>query len=1502
MKTNHVLIQHHLFANAAACLLAALALLSARATQAADIFWTDGTDSYTNAAAWGGTVPGGGDNAINNNGSNNIVLINAADPPWTVIDLIAGNADNTSGAYIQNGSTVNVGNPGGWFRFGVNPGSFGIYTLNAGTLNSIDQLHVAEQGVGVLNIYGGTLTKSGGQFSLGDGPAGCFGTVNQTNGVVISSSEIWVGNNPGGSGAYYLSGGALTNSNWFAVGRFGGAGQLTMTGGSFTKTGGGNFYIGENGGTSQFDFSGGTINSDNEFWLANGGGSIATNNMSGTTVLNVNNWVAIGRGGLGVLNLSGGAITKTGNAGNHFLLAAFGGTGIINQTGGSITSTTSDTWMPESGTGIWNLNGGTANLSVVHIGQNSGSIGTLNLNGGVMAASEITTGNAGASSTLNFNGGTLQASADNLNFVHDLNVAQIDAGGAIFDTAGFSITILQSLVNLGGGGVTKDGAGILTLSGANSYVGTTFVNGGKLITTTASTGSGDISVANGAGIGVNVLAANAQLNAANITLASSTAASVDLNLGSFGNPTLAPLNGSGTLAVNGVITVNIADGLPQLGQFPLIKYASRTGSGNFVLGSLPIGIVASIVTNVPNSSIDLNITTVNTPRWGGQAGGTWDIGLTTNWVNAGTGLATVFNNGNPVTFDDNALGTTTVNLVATVSPASITITNNTLAYTLSGTGKISGATSLVKQGTNSFTVATTGTNNYTGPTVISGGTLSVTNLANGGLPSAIGASSANATNLAFGGGTLSYSGPAITINRSYSATATGGGGIDTLNDLTLSGLANGGAGEYRKTGSGLLTLAGVGSNALSGYLASGSRFRVASGPMLLDGSVGGQSNYVRNLSLGLSDGNDTTLTLTNTILDVRNGFSVGDHNNATATLAIKNSTVFQRGNGNVIDIGDNNGNPCSGVITQDGSTLSSDGELWVGQTANGVGSYTLNSGTIALRNWLAIGRAGSHGTFNMTGGTFIKSGNGNFIIGTGAGNNALTSVGTFNHSAGTIHCTNEYWIGENALDIGTNNISGTAVVNWYNWVSIGRHGMGVINFSGGTINRSGNGSAIVVGDNVGGPGNGYINQTGGTLTSQNELWVGQGSSVGQYDLSGPGSVTINNWIAIGRGGGTGTLNMFGGSFTKTGNSGNHFILGAGGPGTINQTGGTITSVLSDTWVGESAPGTWTLNAGSAVLSVVHISQNSGTVGTLSLNGGTLSATEMTTGNTGGNSTLNLNGGTLIAANAANPNFMHDLTTASVMASGAIIDTGTNVINASQALLDGGGGGGLTKNGVGTLRLNSFNTYSGATVVNAGTLGGIGTISGPLSIGAAATLAPGASIGTFTVNANATLSGATVMEISKDGGVPASDLLSVSGNLACGGALNVVLIGTNVLSVNDTFNLFDWGTLSGNFSATNLPAGYLWDTSQLNVNGTIRVSAVSPPRVNPPTLSGGNFILTGMGGPAGASYTWVTSTNVATPIASWTVAASGTFDSSGVASNAVPTNPSDKARFFRLRTP
>jgi len=82
----------------------------------------------------------------------------------------------------------------------------------------------------------------------------------------------------------------------------------------------------------------------------------------------------------------------------------------------------------------------------------------------------------------------------------------------------------------------------------------------------------------------------------------------------------------------------------------------------------------------------------------------------------------------------------------------------------------------------------------------------------------------------------------------------------------------------------------------------------------------------------------------------------------------------------------------------------------------------------------------------------------------------------------------------------------------------------------------------------------------------------------------------------------------------------------------------------------------------------------------------------------------------------------------------------------------------------------------------------------------------------------------------------------------------------------------------------------------------QIFAATPPTINRPTVSGGNLILTGTGGTPGGSYVWLTSTNLATAIASWTTNTTGTFDGSGAFSNAIPINHAELDRFFLLRAP
>jgi autotransporter-associated beta strand protein len=205
---------------------------------------------------------------------------------------------------------------------------------------------------------------------------------------------------------------------------------------------------------------------------------------------------------------------------------------------------------------------------------------------------------------------------------------------------------------------------------------------------------------------------------------------------------------------------------------------------------------------------------------------------------------------------------------------------------------------------------------------------------------------------------------------------------------------------------------------------------------------------------------------------------------------------------------------------------------------------------------------------------------------------------------------------------------------------------------------------------------------------------------------------------------------------------------------------------------------------------------------------------------------------------------------------------------------------LTKQGAGKWTLNNVNNYSGATVVQNGTLmlgasaaiantpsiqistnavldvtavsggfvlggsqtlKGVGTVLGDFN--ATGIVAPGP-LGTLNFSNHLTLAGTTVMELNRAAGQKA-DLISAV-TLAFGGTLTITNLGTN-LQVGDTFNLFD-GAISGSFAATNLPAlsstNLFWDVSLLNSQGIVTVggTVAAVPTIAPPSISGTNLIL------------------------------------------------------------
>ncbi|HEY1786549.1 MAG TPA: glycoside hydrolase family 2 TIM barrel-domain containing protein, partial [Verrucomicrobiae bacterium] len=478
---------------------------TATITSVGNIEWIGPAADYNTPADWqGGAVPNATNfqNAVNDNGTNNVVQINIGDPTWTVSDLRAGNG-STNGAFAQKGAAVNVN---GWFRLGVATNSMGIYTLSGGTLAfKGSDFNVGELGTGILNVNGGAITDTGlgGNIAVALGGSSNTDIVTQTSGTVSTAGQLWVGNGNGPSGSgvglYNLKGGTLSINNWVAIGRSGGNGTFVMSGGTFNQTASGeNFLVGTGFGTTgsgssvgELDQSGGTINSAGQFLIPESSPSTGTYNISGTAALIVTNWIALGRdGGNGALNMSGGAITKSGDNTTHLDIGA-SATGILTQTGGAITNTIADTWLGESGSGTWNMNGGSTALGNVILCVDSGASGTLNLNAGVFNTTGITRSSSGAS-TLNFNGGTLQAGTNNTNFVTGLKIANVNLGGAVIDSQSYNITIPQPLN--GSGGITKRGSGTLSLTGTNHYVGTTLIDGGTLI---AGTFLGPVTVAAG---------------------------------------------------------------------------------------------------------------------------------------------------------------------------------------------------------------------------------------------------------------------------------------------------------------------------------------------------------------------------------------------------------------------------------------------------------------------------------------------------------------------------------------------------------------------------------------------------------------------------------------------------------------------------------------------------------------------------------------------------------------------------------------------------------------------------------------------------------------------------------------------------------------------------------------------------------------------------------------------------------------------------------------------
>ncbi|RPI58205.1 MAG: hypothetical protein EHM48_10430, partial [Planctomycetaceae bacterium] len=363
-------------------------------------------------------------------------------------------------------------------------------------------------------------------------------------------------------------------------------------------------------------------------------------------------------------------------------------------------------------------------------------------------------------------------------------------------------------------GITKDGAGALTLSNANTFTGPVNLKAGTLnLGNAAALGSTNATLTIDGGTLDNTSAGTLTLSGSKAIIVNGDFAftgTQSLNLGTGAvtfNATPKITVNANTLTVGGAITGG-AYGITKDGAGTLLLSVANTMTGPVTIkaGTLSVGNAGSLGT--PSSIVFdggvLNNTT----------GGSIALAPSSIAINGSFGISGVegFN-----------LGTAPVTLTATPD-INVTIgTSTTRSLTLGGV--ISGdGFGITKSGLSTLNL--TGANTFTGPVTVNAGTLNLGNA------TALGGS----TSLTLNGGTINASTAAITlpngstvaINGNFaftgnkaidfgttsSVTIVNTPTISVANTLTIGGVITGGTSGLTKAGTGTLVLKG--SNDFSG--------------------------------------------------------------------------------------------------------------------------------------------------------------------------------------------------------------------------------------------------------------------------------------------------------------------------------------------------------------------------------------------------------------------------------------------------------------------------------------------------------------------------------------------------------------------------------------------------------------------------------------------------------------------------------------------------------------
>jgi autotransporter-associated beta strand protein len=474
-------------------------------------------------------------------------------------------------------------------------------------------------------------------------------------------------------------------------------------------------------------------------------------------------------------------------------------------------------------------------------------------------------------------------------------------------------------------------------------------------------------------------------------------------------------SGSGVVTLGGAVNlnVNLIGGIGN-GTYTLIQSTSPiAGSAAGWNLSLQLrGTPPALVVNGNKLDLVVNASGAGNLRWSGAASGAWDVNATSNWYNTGTSAADKFFQLDNVTFGDNYDGataptTSAVSVAGSVSPNTVVFNNSAVNYTFSGAGKISGTTSLVKNGSGTVTMPLV--NDYVGGTTINAGTLDI------GSAGRLGSGA-----ITFGGGTLvvsnttgtavSYANPlvasastssTISANGSgvivFSGAVTGSGQINFASDVAKTADLDGSLVNFTGTiGIGANLRLRVNNDSVnSGPVGANTRFIITAG-----GSLANKSTGAGQYSLGSLEGDGVLMGFNGGSGASEKTWVIGSLNTSTtfsgqiipgsgSSSTTNNTNIYKLGTGTLTLSGNNTAN---GTLTVAEGAV----QIGAGGATGALGSQMVVNNLTSLTINLGAGGDREFANTFTGGGTLTKRGTATVTL---SGNNDYSGSTTINGGA-----------------------------------------------------------------------------------------------------------------------------------------------------------------------------------------------------------------------------------------------------------------------------------------------------------------------------------------------------------------------------------------------------------------------------------------------------------------------------------------------------------------------